>query len=317
MGDLNWISQEAHRIHDWFQAVFYLLVTVFMVIGVVLEYFKLPLGNMPSITPLVGRTLVAAILLYTYPEIANTLREFSSALSEQLGNLAQFKHALDKMGEVVDKLTWSWTSVRESLIFAISYLSFFLLYFSVHVAQALYLYTSVLLYIFSPVLIALFVLPQTAPATSGLFRSLIEIQMWKPVWCVIATIIWSTGISEIQAEGTTISLLSAICFSLIASGSLLLTPMVVHFLAGAGLTTMASNISTIGIPGVGTITPLRTLTTSTILAKRTYNTGLNTAEWATSRHLPKTSEVISHAPRFRVPERPPVFQPQEKRKDKK
>lgn len=308
MGDLNWISQEALKMHDWFQSAFFLLVTLFILIGVLIEYFKLPLGDVPSFGPLIGRTLVAAILLYTYPEIANTLRDISSAVSTQLGNLSQIRHALDKMGEVVDKLTWSWTSVKQSVIFTISYLAFFLLYFSVHVAQALYLYASVLLYIFSPILIALFVLPKTAVATSGLFRSLIEIQLWKPVWCVIATIIWSTGISDIQAEGSPISLLSAICFSLIASGSLLLTPLVVHALAGGGISSMATNVSSIGIPGVGTVTPLMGYSSVSRTAKRSVNVGLNAAEWATEKRAPRVNRIVSRVSRFRVPKHPPIFE---------
>jgi hypothetical protein len=306
MGDLNWISQEAHRIHDWFHAIFYVLVTVFLLVGVLIEYFKLPLGGTPTFGPLVGRALIAAILLFTYPEIANTVNDISSALSQKLGDLADFKIVLDKMGQKIDQLSWSWTSVRESLIVALTYLSFFLLYFSVHVAQAIYLYSSVILYIFSPILIALFVLPQTAAATSALFRSLFELSMWKPVWCVIATLIWSTGVSEIQGSGSNVSFLSAVCFCLIAAGSLLCTPMVVHALASAGLTSMAQNISTIGVPGVGSVTPLKALTTASDMVKRTTNAGFTGADLAT-RQFPRTNQIVQQVPRFSVPPRKPIF----------
>lgn len=306
MADLNWISQEAHKIHDWFQAIFYILVTLFLLIGVLMEYFKLPLGNTPSFGPLVGRALVAAILLFTYPEIANALNDVSSALSQKLGDLSDFKIALNRMGQKVDQLSWSWTSVRQSVIVGLSYLSFFLLYFSVHVAQAMYLYTSVLLYIFSPILIALFVLPQTATATSALYRSLFELSLWKPVWCVIATLIWSTGVSEIQGEGSSVSFLSAVCFCLIAVGSLLSTPLVVHSLAGAGLSSMAQNISSIGIPGIGSVTPLRALTKTTETGKRIVNVGLTGAELAT-RRLPRTNYAIQHVPKFNVASQKPIF----------
>lgn len=310
MGDLNWISQEAHKIHDYFEAVFYLLITVFLLVGVLIEYFKLPLGFSPGFGPLVGRVLVAAILLHTYPEVSNTVRDVSTALSEKLGNLAQFKFALNKMGEKVEQLSWSWTSVKQSVIVIISYLAFFLLYFSVHVAQAIYLYTYLLLYIFSPVLIALFVLPQTSAATGGLYRSLIEVSLWKPLWCVIATIIWSSGISDILAEGSQINFLTAVCFSLIAAGSLLATPLVIHALAGAGLSSMASNISSIGVPGIGTITPLRTIASATQMGKRSFNAALFSADWAT-RSIPKANQVVQKVPRFRVPTKDPIFERRE------
>lgn len=306
MNDIGWIAQEAHKIHDYFQTIFFLLVTVFLLVGVLVEYFKLPLGGTPSFGPLVGRVLVAAILLYTYPEIANMLRDVTSALSEKLGDLAGFRVALDKMGQKVDQLSWSWTSVRQSVIVGLSYLAFFLLYFSVHVAQAIYLYSSVLLYVCSPILIALFVLPQTAAATSGLYRSLIEISMWKPVWCIIATLVWSTGISEIQGAGSSVSFLSAVCFCLIAAGSLLATPMVVHALAGAGLSSMAQNVSAISVPGVGSVTPIKAASSSWNTMGRIANVGLTGADLATHNHN-KVNQVVKQIPRFNVPSRPPVF----------
>jgi hypothetical protein len=307
MGDLAWLSQEAHKIHDLFQAVFYVLVTVFLLLGVVTEYFKLPLGGVPSFGPLVGRVLIAAILLHTYAEIANTINDLAGALSNQLGDLTAFKLALTKMGEKLHQLTWSWTSVRQGLIVILSYLCFFLLYFSVHVAQALYLYTSTLLFIFSPILIALFVLPQTAGATAGLYRSLIEVSMWKPVWCVIATIIWSSGISDIQAQGANVSFLSAVCFCLIAAGSLLSTPMVVHSLASGAISSMAQNLSSIGIPGVAQLTAVGAASKGLNIAKKMSNTGVSLAEVA-SRPSPNVNYAVQHIPKWNVPKKTPIFQ---------
>jgi len=136
MLDAPFLAQEAHRIHEWFHTIFYLLVTTFVLLGVFLEYFRWPLGETPAFAVLAGRALVAAILLHTYPEVSNLLADISDGLSAKLGDLTQFRLALDKMGDKVEQLTWSWTSVRESIIVAISYLSFFLLYFSVHVAPS-------------------------------------------------------------------------------------------------------------------------------------------------------------------------------------
>jgi hypothetical protein len=204
---IQFIAQEAHKIHDWFLALFYILITLFLLYGIISEYFKLPLGGTPNFQVLLGRVLVAVILLQAYPQISNFFADISDLLVKKLGDLGDINAALKRVGDKVHTLSWSWTSVKESLIVLISYLCFLLLYFSVHLADAIYLYTIVLLYIFSPILIALFVLPQTAGATSGLFRSLIEASMWKPVWCVLGTILWSTGVSDIQSGKNDISFL--------------------------------------------------------------------------------------------------------------
>jgi len=306
MSDITWIAEEAQRIHYWLHGLFYMLVTVFLLFGVLVEYFKLPLGGSPSFGPLVGRVLVASLLLYSYPEIANLLKSLSQGLCERLGDLAHFKTALQRMGEKVDELSWSWTSVRQSVIVAISYLSFFLLYFSVHVAQATYLYASVILYVVSPFLIALFVLPQTSGATKGLFRSLIEISLWKPLWCIIATLVWSTGVSQIQSESSQISFLSAVCFSLIGAGSLLITPVVVHALAGAGLSSMTSNLSSVSVPGVGSITPEKAFSQGWKTTAHISNATLTGIELATSR-AERAQKFVKAIPRFNVPPPKPLF----------
>ncbi len=48
MADLSWLANEAHQIHAIFTSVFYGLISLLLVVGVLLEYFKLPVGGMTS-----------------------------------------------------------------------------------------------------------------------------------------------------------------------------------------------------------------------------------------------------------------------------
>ena len=83
MIEISYLSQEAKTIHDTFQVLFFSLATVFLAIGVIIEYFKVPLGGVPAFTPLVERVLVAAILLYSYPEeLLKPYRDESNAKIE-------------------------------------------------------------------------------------------------------------------------------------------------------------------------------------------------------------------------------------------
>lgn len=249
MADISWLAQEARVIHDYFNSFFYALITLLLLVGITCEFFKMPLG-MPSFGQLVGRAFLAAILLHAYPEITNAIADITDAISAHLGNLNDFKLVLDRMSEKLGELSWSWVSVKDTAMMIISFLTFFLLYFSVHVSNAFYLYAWTLLYVFSPLLIALYVLPSTAPTTSALFRSLIEIATWKIVWSVIATLLWSSALSQINQQGTQISFLTAICFNVILAGSLLLTPFIVHALAGSGLAAMTKNVGALAIGGL-------------------------------------------------------------------
>lgn len=250
MTDMSWLAAEAQKVHTLFQGAFYILVSLLLVLGVVLEYFKMPLGQLPTFPQLVGRALIAAILLHSYPTITNAIADVADAVAAQLGDLNNYQLVLDRMGDKMGELTWSWVSVKDSLMLAISFLTFFLLYFSLHIAQAFYLYTWTLLFVFSPILTALYVLPATAGATSALFKSLIEVASWKIVWSVIATLLWSSALSDINQAGSQVSFLTAISFNIILAGSLLLTPFVVHALAGSGLGAMTRNVGALAIGGL-------------------------------------------------------------------
>jgi hypothetical protein len=59
MADIGWLASEAKAIHGIFYSFFYLLVTMLLLLGVVLEYFKIPMGAMPSFGQLVGRVFIA------------------------------------------------------------------------------------------------------------------------------------------------------------------------------------------------------------------------------------------------------------------
>lgn len=247
--DIAWLAVEAKKIHEIFTGYFYLVVTVLMLLGIAIEYFKWPIGGVPNFSTLVGRALIAAILLNAYPEITNTIADVTDAMATKLGDLNNFKLIMDKMGDKVGELSWSWVSFKETIMLLISFLTFFLLYFSIHLADSFYLYVWVMLYVFSPLLIALYVLPITASATSALFRSLIEVACWKIVWSVIATLLWSSALTQINQEGSQVSFLSAIGFNIILAGSLLLTPFIVHALAGGGLASMGKDISSLSVAG--------------------------------------------------------------------
>ena len=250
VSDISWLATEAKKIHEIFSGYFYLVITVLLLLGIVIEYFKWPIGAVPNFGTLVGRAMIAALLLHAYPEITNTIADITDAMASKLGDLNNFKLILDKMGDKVGELSWSWVSFKETIMLLISFLTFFILYFSIHIADSFYIYVWVMLYVFSPLLIALYVLPVTASATSALFRSLIEVACWKIVWSVIATLLWSSALSQINQNGSQVSFLTAIGFNVILAGSLLLTPFIVHALAGGGLASMGKDLSAVAIGGV-------------------------------------------------------------------
>lgn len=233
--DMTWLASEAKQIHSLFANLFYSIVLTLLLIGVVLNYFRMPLGQVPEFMILVGRAILAAFILVALPEIMNTLADFTDQLSREVGELNNLKLVVSRLGEKVGNFTWSWVSIKDSVLLLISYLTFFLLYVSVYMADTLFLFTWTLLYIFSPILIAAFVLPQTASATKGLFQALFEVSCWKVTWSVLAALLWSFALSEINKPEYDVDFLTAILLNILLAFSVVATPLIVGKLLRGGL----------------------------------------------------------------------------------
>ena len=239
---MSWLSAEAKTIHEIFSSFFYSIVLLMITFGVVLNFFKMPLGQVPEFFQLVGRAIIAAFILAALPDIMNFLADVTDQLSGELGQINNFKIVVGRLGEKIGTLTWSWVSVKDSVLLLISYLTFFLLYVSVYIADAMYLLIWTLIYIFSPLLIAAFTLPSTAGATRGLFQSLIEVCLWKVCWSVLAALLWSFALSEINKPGYDVDFFTAILLNIMLAFSVLLTPMIVKSLLKGGLSSSASSM---------------------------------------------------------------------------
>lgn len=265
--NFEWLAGEAKTIHAVFANSFYIFVGALILIGVLLEFFKLPLGGSPEVGKLVSRAVLACLMLVALPEIMNVLSDVTDALSKQIGDLNNFKLVTHKMGEKLHELKFSWVSVKEGVILLISFLTFFILYFTVYLADALYLYTWTLLFIFSPILIALFVLPSTAGATKALFRSLIEVCAWKVMWSTLSVLLWSFALSEINKPEFKINFFTVVLLNLMLAFSIVITPIITRALAGKGISNVAGSMGATMVGAAG-LTAGQMISTSKKLVSR-------------------------------------------------
>lgn len=254
--DIGFISAEAKTLHTFFVSIFYTLSTILLLIGVLLEYFKMPIGGALGFPQLVGRTLIAAILLAAYPEISNMVAAVADAVADKVGDLNSFHHLLESAGAALKEHSWSWTSVGDTLLSVVSYLAYFVLYITVFFFDAAIVYCLVLLYIFSPLMIAFYILPATSGMTTGLFRTLFEIASWKIVWSVLGTLLWSTALNNFKNSGQG-NFITLLALTLMLTLSIVLTPMVVRNLISGALSGIASQTAGLAAMGLsaGFLTP--------------------------------------------------------------
>lgn len=293
--DLSFVSNEARQIHDFFVSIFYALSTVLLLVGVLTEFFKIPLGGAPTFTQLIGRVFVAAILLVAYPEISNAVAAVADSISDKIGSLNTFQNVLSAAGKTLKDYSFSWTSIGDTLISAVAYLAYLVLYITVFFFDAAIAYCMLLLYIFSPIMIAFFILPQTASLTSGLFRTLFEIAAWKIVFSVLGTLLWSTALSNFTHADSS-NFITLIVLTLILAFSLITTPMVVKSLISGALASSAAQSAAMAGAGLsaGILTPaaLTALTTKTsALAYKGAAKGLSRGTRATFKGVGQASKA--------------------------
>jgi len=253
MTDISFISSQAKELHEIFVTFFYSFATVLLLLGVIIEYFRLPMGAGGGFGGLVTRTIIAAILLSAYPEIANSIADVADSIASRVGDLSSFKQILSTSAGEIKHMTWSLTPLRDTLWVIIVYLGFFALHFSVFFFDAAILYSWILLYVFSPIMIALFILPQTASITGALFRSLFEISAWKIVWGVLGKLLWTSALLNLTQSGH-LNFFTVVTFQIILALSLVLTPIVVRSLTSKGIAGLSATLA--GTSAAALATPI-------------------------------------------------------------
>lgn len=319
MHDFSWLAREAKTIHLIFENSFFALIGVLLCVGVFLEYFKSSIGGMPAFMLLLGRCFVAAIMLVSFPEFLNLVGDLTDVVTSRIGELNEFKLVLGQMSDRLDALTWSWTSVKQMAIVVISFLTFFILYISVYVSEAIYFYSWTLLYIFSPICFALYVLPVTEGAAKGLYSSILKVASWKIVWAVLATLLWSAALMDLEKLGESVDFLTIILFNLMLAGSLLFTPIISNMLFSGGFSGAASKVGgaatgaiMFGASKIMASGPMRKLGQNTRnLPQRSFES-INSA-----RLMRKDDRAIRENPNLRrTPEKLPSYIAEQKKEDR-
>ena len=259
MVDLNWLATEAKILHAYFENLFWILALTLLTVGVICEYFKLPLGGTPEFEVLIGRLLIACILLVATPDIMNWLADLSDGIAKELGDLNQFKYVSGRMLDRFKEFSWSWVSIKDTVIILIAGISFFGLYVTVYLADAFFLYAWMLIYVFSPILIVMYILPATESVTRTLYRSMFEVSAWKIVWSVMASLLWSLAASDLNKPEHDINFLTAIILNLILVLSVLLAPLIVSYLTKQGISGAASSMNNLLLTAAA-LTPAKVAT---------------------------------------------------------
>ncbi len=242
--DMTWLAAEAKTLHGVFQEMFFSFLMMLFVIGIILELFKIPLGGTPEVAQLASRLLIATIIMVAVPDVMNILADIADNLTKQLGAFNDFQHVKERLKEQLSNFSMSWVSVKDAILLVISLLSYVVLLVGLYFSDAIFVYSWMLIYIFSPILSACFVLPSTAGATRMLFKSMIEVTVWKCLWAVMGALVWSMAASQINDPKYEINFVTVIILNLLLFASLWKVPSLTSAFLQSGVSQVASGLST-------------------------------------------------------------------------
>lgn len=239
--NLDVLGSLVRDIHSTLFGVFYMALPVAMILSVVIGYFQ---TGAPDYVDILRRSLVAALLLVSFPEVSNLILDLCDGLAAKIDNLS----GLDTIMRMAEEKSRSYSMAKSALLLKfddliiafLSFVSFIILYIARYLSIALYYFYWILLSAISPILILFYIFPSTAGITKNLYKGLIEVASWKIIWAVQSAMLTALSLGNIyRMEGSYITL---IVLNFVIAVGMLFTPLIVKSLMADGLHSSAQTL---------------------------------------------------------------------------
>lgn len=241
---LDVLGSLAKNLHEDFVHLYYLILPVFFMIAVCIEWFKTgsPDGNFIEI---VRRALICTLLLVAFKDISQAIVAISDGIADRIDNMSGLDAFLKMASEKTATYSFSFKSLilafDDLVIALLSYISYFLLYIARYLTIAMYYFYWIFLSISSPLLLLFGLFRSTAQIPVNLFRSMCEVASWKICWAILSAMLKALALGDLyKMEG---SYLTVIVLNFVIAIAMLCVPLIVRSLVGAGVHQTSSNIA--------------------------------------------------------------------------
>lgn len=241
---LDVLGSLAKNLHDDFVHLYYLMLPIFFMIAVCIEWFKTgsPDGNFIEI---VRRALICTLLLVAFKDISQGIVLISDGIADRIDNMS----GLDSFLKMASEKTSTYSFSVKSLILAfddliialLSYLSYFLLLIARYLTVAMYYFYWIFLSIASPLLLLFGLFKSTTQIPINLFRSMCEVASWKICWAILSAMLKALALGDLyKMDG---SYLTVIVLNFVIAIAMICVPLIVRSLTSAGIHQTTGNIA--------------------------------------------------------------------------
>jgi hypothetical protein len=243
MPDFGLLGSLMEQLHQEFVNIYYLMLPVFFSLALVVAWFKAS-GNAPDFLDVLKRTIISMILLVAFPDIARAI----AFVAEGITNKIDAVNSLDTFLRMAQEKTQNYSSTPVSILLqfndliiaVLSFLSYLVLYIARYLTIAMYHFFWVFFTISSPLMLLFNLFQGTSQITVNLFKGMIEVASWKIVWAILGAML--TALSLGDAYKTDGNYLTLIVMNFVIAVAMLMTPMIVRSIVGAGMHSMSSTL---------------------------------------------------------------------------
>ena len=258
--------------------VYWTLLLPFFVFLLILETLKIKSNPNPAM--LVKRLFLSVILLLSFDDVLGIISMLGEEVTGKINGVNNLPKVLTSLWENFSKNEVNFFKVKEALLFTMGILSYLVAYIGVFISHVVIHLCWSILYVFSPLMILMYLSDRTEHITLNLYKGLITVVSWKLVWSVLGVILlelaMKSSVSGWDDFFTTMTV--NLCIGL----SMLFVPFTTKSLLSNGLSSLATSLS--AAPAYATMKGL----------KYASRQGLNRAKTEAISRFRKGRELVSN-----------------------
>ena len=243
----DYLTGAGQELHAEILKMYWVLMVPLILLLLVWEVIK---GENPDIVGLFRRVLISILLLYTFDWTLDALATMGDAITDKINGLEKLADVLKHLGPNYSG-GGNWFSLRETTIYIFNLVAYIVAYLGFFVATVLTHFVWTILYVCSPLMILMYVTPQTSFVTSSLYKGLVNVVLWKILWSILGVLLLKLAIQP-EVSGLDDYLMS-IVVNLCIGICMLFIPLATKSLISDGMGSVANTLAmapTIAAAGV-------------------------------------------------------------------
>lgn len=220
--------------------VYWMLLVPFVVLLVILEFFK---EEPPNVKEILRRIVVSILMLYSFDYVVNAIAMVGDGITDRIDGIQKLWDVLKNLGPNYNGASNGWFNLRDTAIYFFNIAAYIIAYLGFFVATALIHFVWTVLYICSPLMILMYVSRETAYVTKSLYTGLIQVVTWKILYSILGVLLLKLAMNP-QYTGMEDYLMSIIV-NLCIGVSMLFIPFATKSLVNDGLQGAATALAAV------------------------------------------------------------------------